>query len=117
MKGDIQQSPWVWTAADYVGKVISITVYFDNVTRTLTNTGPGSKCAIVHRDTGCMYHTIVFDDPNNAASPRLPAPADGAGDVGYTVVQVRNASKNQLGFSGGWQTWEDTQTVQITAEP
>jgi hypothetical protein len=116
-KGDTQQSPWVWTGGDYLDRQIVVTVFFNNATRVLTNTGPGGRCAIVHRDDGCLMHTIVFDVPSDGVkAKRLAAPSDGQADRGYTVAQVRAASTSAL-FPSGWQTWEDMQTVQITAEP
>lgn len=116
-KGDTQQSPWVWESGDYVGLVIRISIYFDNATRLLANTGPGGKCAIVHRDSGCKYNTMVFDVPSDGVkSRRLSAPTDGQPDRGYTVAQVRTVSTSAA-FPSGWQTWEDTQVAQITAEP
>jgi hypothetical protein len=106
----------VWEDGDYLGRVIRITVYFNNSTRALNNSGPGSRCVIIHRDTGCAYNTIVFDNPTDSVkAKRLAAPVDGAGDKTYTVNQVRNASKS-ADFPNGWQTFEDTQTVQISAE-
>lgn len=113
----MQQSPWVWSAPDYQGLAITISIYFDNTSRALSNTAPGGGCVVIHRDSGCQYHRIVFDNPTSGTAERLAAPADGAADNHYSVAQIHNATKNQPGFSNGWQTWEDTQTVQITAEP
>jgi hypothetical protein len=121
MRGDQLQSPWTWSSRS--GPAIRVDVYFNNATRTLTNTGPGSRCAVVHRDTGSPDHTLVFGAPvlpdgsPDTNAPRLPAPADGAGDNTYTVNQIRSASNKQLGFPGGWQTIEDVISTQITAEP
>jgi hypothetical protein len=107
----------VWTGGDYLGRAVTISVYFDNATRQLNNSGPGGRCAVVHRDDGCLMHTIVFDVPTDAQkAKRLAAPNDGQADRTYTVNQVRNASQSTA-FPSGWQTFEDTQTVQITAEP
>jgi hypothetical protein len=115
-KGDPPTPPWVWTGGDYLDRKIVISVYFNNATRQLTNTGPGGACVVIHRDNGCLWHTIVFDVPTDAAKARrLAAPVDGAADRGYTVAQVRSASTGGA-FPSGWQTFEDTQTVQITAE-
>ena len=101
-KGDPLLSPWVWEAGDYVGLAIRITVSFNNTTRALQN-------AVVHRDDGCQYHTIVFDVPSDSAkAKRLAAPADGAADKTYTA--------NQMGKQG-LNTIEDVLAVQITAEP
>jgi hypothetical protein len=101
-KGDVQLSPWVWTAGDYQGLVIRITVNFNDTTRALVN-------AVVHRDDGCMFTKIVFDIPSDGVkSKRLPAPLDGQGDRTY--------SKGQMSAQG-LDTFEDVMAVQITAEP
>ncbi len=115
-KGDTQQSPWVDPFPDTHGLAVTITVYFDNAARTLTNTGPGGKCVIVHRDNGCAYHSIVFYDEPTQTRAVLPAPADGAGDNSYTVTQVRNATKGLPGFPQGFQTIEDCLAADISAD-
>jgi hypothetical protein len=95
-------SPWVWEAGDYVGLVIRITVNFNVSTRAL-------QSAVVHRDDGCQYHTIVLDNPSDAVkAKRLAAPADGAADNTYTAKQMSRQ---------GLATIEDVLAVQITAEP
>jgi hypothetical protein len=95
-------TPWVYESLDYVGKAIRITVNFDNTTRALTN-------AVVHRDTGCQYRTIVFDNPSDQAkAKRLAAPNDGQGDRTYTSTQLA---------SQGLSTIEQALAIQITAEP
>jgi len=101
-RGDTPVSPWVWDSEDYVGLVIRITVNWNNSTRAL-------QSAVVHRDDGCQYHTIVFDVPSDAVkSKRLAAPADGAGDKTYTANQMK---------AQGLNTIDDVLAVQITAEP
>jgi hypothetical protein len=101
-KGDPLLSPWVPAFQDYLGRVISITVNFNNTTRALVN-------AVVHRDAGCLYTKIVFDNPGDAVkAKRLAAPADGQGDRTYTAAQLA---------SQGLSTIEDAMAVQITAEP
>lgn len=101
-KGDPQLTPWVYESPDYLSRSIRITVNFNNTTRALTS-------AVVHRDSGCIYHTIVFDNPSDAVkAKRLAAPADGAGDRTYTAAQLA---------SQGLNTIEDALAVQITAEP
>jgi hypothetical protein len=100
-KGPIP-SPWVVEFRDYVGKILRITTNFDNTTRALQN-------AVVHRDPGCVYTKIVFDDPgDNQKAKRLTAPNDAQGDRTYTA--------NQLA-SQGLDTIEEAQAIQITAEP
>lgn len=101
-KGDPQLSPWAPEFLDYLGRKIQITVSFDNTTKALIN-------AVVHRDSGCLYHTIVFDNPGDAVkAKRLAAPADGAGDRTYTAAQLA---------SQGLNTITDAMSVQITTEP
>ena len=100
--GPTQQTPYIWEDEDYVGLVIRITVNFDNTTRALSN-------AVVHRDSGCQYHTIILDNPNDSVNAkRLAAPADGAADKTYTANQM---SKQ------GLHTIEDVMAIQMTAEP
>ena len=101
-KGDPIQSPWIVQMWDYQHREIRITVTFNNNTRALQN-------AVVHRDAGCVYTKIVFDDPgDNAKAKRLAAPADGQGDRTYTANQMA---------SQGLNTIEDATVIQITAEP
>jgi hypothetical protein len=99
-RGGTLTSPWVWSAGDYAGLVIKITVNFNNTTHALLS-------AVVHRDSGCQSHAIVFDVPASGTAKRLAAPADGAGDVTYTA--------NQMGKQG-LNTIEDVLALQITAE-
>jgi hypothetical protein len=99
--GDPQLSPWVNEFQDYLGRRIVITVNFNNATRALQTT-------VVHRDTGCLFHTIVFDDPgDNAKAKRLAAPNDGQGDRTYTANQMAGQGLNTI---------EDAMGVQITCE-
>lgn len=100
-KGDLFVSPWLWQAGDYVGLLITIRVDWDNTTRALLD-------AVVHRDSGCQYHTIVFDVPSSPTSKRLAAPADGAADVTYTANQLKRQGLNTI---------DDVLALQITAEP
>jgi hypothetical protein len=101
-RGDTLVSPWVWESDDYIGLAIRITVNFNDATRAL-------QSAVVHRDDGCQYHTIVLDNPGDSAkAKRLAAPADGAPDNTYTAKQMSRQGLNTI---------EDVLAVQITAEP
>lgn len=101
-KGDPLLSPWVVQFFDFQHLELRITVNFDNTTRALLS-------AVVHRDSGCQYHTIVFDVPGDGVkSKRLPAPVDGAGDRTYSAAQMA---------SQGLSTIEQAMALQITAEP
>ena len=102
LRGDPLNSPYIWQDRDYNGKLISITVNFDNTTRALTS-------AVVHRDTGCVYTKIVFDIPSDGVkAKRLAAPVDGAGDRTYTSAQMATQGLNTI---------TDVLAIQITAEP
>ena len=101
-KGDPLVSPWQAEFSDYLQRRISIVVNFNDATRALVS-------AVVHRDVGCLYHTIVFDVPSDAVkAKRLAAPTDGAGDRTYTAAQMT---------AQGLRTIEDVLAIQITAEP
>jgi hypothetical protein len=100
--GDPFVSPWVSEFPDYLGRVVRITTNFNDSTRAITN-------AVVHRDSGCLWHTVVFDNPSDAVkAKRLAAPADGAGDRTYTGAQIA---------SQGLSTIDAAMALQITAEP
>ena len=92
--------PWVSEFRDYLGRKIIITVNFNNATRALTP-------AVLHRDSGCLWNTVVFGDPSSGVSKRITAPADGAADR-----TVTGATLAGLGFN----TIEDATALQITAE-
>jgi hypothetical protein len=102
VRGDTLVSPWRADFSDYLQRRISIVVNFNNANRAL-------QSAVVHRDTGCLYHTIVFDVPSDAVkAKRLAAPVDGAGDRTYTPAQMS---------AQGLNTIEAVLAIQITAEP
>src|SRR5687768_12141764 len=46
-------SPWSATFADYVDKVLSITITFDNTPRAITS-------CTVHKDAGCQYNKLLI---------------------------------------------------------
>jgi len=100
-KGDPPTSPVVEVFDDYVQLAVTIAVTFDNTTRALAQ-------AVVSRDDGCQYHTIVLDVPSRPQAKRLAAPVDGAGPNTYTAAQL-----SKVGLS----TIEDVLALQITAEP
>lgn len=98
-KGDPLLSPYVCEFLDYQGLVLRITVSFNDATRALTG-------ALVHRDPGCLFTRIVWDNPQGAN--RKPLPAVPEGDTSVTAQQIRSAT--------GFRTIEDVLAVQITAE-
>lgn len=96
------QTPWVVPFQDYLGRKVIITVNFDNTTRAIST-------AVVHRDSGCLWHFVVFDNPNDVQkAKKLAAPADGAGDATYTGAQIA---------AQGLSTIDQALALQITATP
>jgi hypothetical protein len=51
--GGQAQTPYVYDAADYLNRHLTITINFDNATRALTS-------GVVHRDPDCMYTKILI---------------------------------------------------------
>jgi len=104
-KGDPIQSPWVYDSGpDYRDKRITITVTFNNATRSITG-------GTIHRDAGCVYTKIV-----------LGLGQDGTPDSSTRVFNVAglegDRSFNKQAFiNNGFDTAEDLLTVQITAVP
>lgn len=101
MRGDPQTSPWTWEADDYLGRVLSISVPFD------TNTGAILDGIVVHRDVGCLWTRILWDDPTNPQKAKL-SPSVAEGDTTFTAKQLRQAT--------GITTYTGLTSVQITAE-
>lgn len=103
-KGDPPVSPFVFSAGDYLGRVLRITVPWDSSaggTRAILNG------TVVHRDAGCRWSRIIFANPTGPA--RKPMPSAPVGDSTFTAQQVRTAT--------GFQTYDDIIAAgQITAE-
>jgi hypothetical protein len=102
-RGDVQLSPWTYdSGGDYLDRHITISVPFDESTRAIGNG------TLVHRDVGCLYTHIVFDDPSDTVKiKRLPVVPEG--DTTLTAQRVRQLT--------GFRTIEDVMAVQVTAEP
>lgn len=96
-------SPRVQEFSDYVGRVIRITVAFNDVTRVITG-------VTVFRDADCLFTKIL-----------IGSPADGIPDDTDKVVVVpagtTTLSAGQLAAlnAKGISTIEDFQSFQITA--
>lgn len=101
-RGDVLQSPYVSEFADYAGKVIRITVAFNNSTRVISG-------AQVFRDADCRFTRILIglggDGRPDSTSRSFNVPA-GTTSVGKAVFT------NQ-----GFDTIEEFQALQITAAP
>lgn len=96
-------SPWVQEFGDYLGRVIRITVTFDESTRALTD-------IVVYRDAGCLFTNIL-----------LGVGADGSPDSSTRAVHVPAGTTDltpaQLAAlrTRGLDTIEDVESYQITA--
>jgi hypothetical protein len=101
-RGDPAQSPYVWESGDYQGKVIRITVVFNNATRSITS-------ASVFRDADCVYTRLYLgrgaDGSPNSSTRSFVVPA------GITNVPVQQMANR------GFSTIEDFLALQITAGP
>ncbi len=98
----LPSSPYVVEFPDYQGKVIRITVTFDNVTRSITG-------GTAFRDSACLYRKIYVglgaDGMPDSTTHKLTVPAG-------TVVLAKSA------FTAvGFETIEQLQALQITAGP
>lgn len=100
MQGGQAHPPYIWEAADYAGKVIRITVNFDDTTRLLSG-------ASVFRDAACVYTKILIgkgvDGTPDSTTKSFTVPAG-----------TTNITQNQLN-SRGFDTIEDFLALQITA--
>lgn len=97
-----QLTPWTYQADDIDGRVLRVTVDFDNVTRALTG-------ATIYRDAGCRYSRILFGlgaDSKPDSTVRKFAVA-----TGTTVITTAQLS------SGGLTVIEDILAGQVTAGP
>lgn len=105
-KGDPPTSPWTYDCADYLGRTLTISVPWDDSAGGTRNILNGTA---IHRDAGCLYTTIVFDNPTDQLA-RKPLPAAPAGDTTLTALQVRQAT--------GFRTIDDLLAAgQVTAVP
>ena len=101
-RGDVLQSPWVSRFADYLDRVITLTVTFNNSTRSITG---GS----ITRDAGCQFTKVLI----GLGGDGRPDSTDKAFDVsGLEGTQ----SVGKAPFTArGFNVIEDIQALQITA--
>lgn len=90
-------SPWVQSFQDNFGRVIRITVNFNNTTRVISG-------ATVFRDVSCQWSRIYIDSPSSTDK------------VFQVVAGTTNLTANQLS-TRGLSTIEDVLALQITAGP
>lgn len=95
-------SPWTWSTSDYAGKVLSVTITFDNITFSILT-------VTAHKDPGCQYNNFYSglgaDGTPNTAPAQFVC-ADGDSIIGVAVLN---------GF--GYFTINDLLAHQVTAGP
>lgn len=98
-RGDVLQSPYVVRFDDYAAKAITITVNFNNATRSIIN-------ASVTRDAGCVFSKLLIgigaDNTPDSTTRKVNVP-DGTTAVPKTVFT-----------NFGVDTIEEFQAYQIT---
>lgn len=97
-----EQSPWVWTAADYQGNAITVSITFNDSTRAISG---GS----VTRDPGCVYGHVYV----GTGADGIP---DDTPKAFAVPVGTTNLNKNRF-TNNGLNTIEDVLALQITAGP
>lgn len=98
-------SPYVYTARDSQGRILSATVPYDNSTRVI------NAPVTVHRDANCAFTKVIVDvgpDGTPDTSTKVINVAGLIGDRTFTVAQV-----NSIGLV----TIDDILAHQITAAP
>jgi hypothetical protein len=95
-------SPWTYITADYQGRVLSVTVTFDNATGAILTVA-------AHKDAGCQYNRFYIGlgpdhTPDTAAARMAIPPGDTL--IGVTVL-------NGFGFA----TIGQALASQVTAGP
>jgi hypothetical protein len=82
--GGPAQTPYVYDAADYMDRHLTITINFNNATRALTS-------GTVHRDPDCMYTKILIGvggDGRPDSSPHKIDVGKLEGDRTFTANQM-----------------------------
>jgi hypothetical protein len=86
-------SPYVFVVRDFLGRVISLTVLYDNTTKVI------NAACTVHRDANCTYTKVVIDvggDGTPDTSTKILNMASFTGDKTFTVAQVNSIGLNTL---------------------
>lgn len=99
----VQVSPWVWSAGDFQGNTITITVLFNNATKAIIN---GSTCV---RQAGCVYgHLYIGTGADGTPNTTTHAFAVPVGTKTVTAAQMSAVGLNTI---------TDVLALQITAGP
>lgn len=103
MPGSPPVSPWTYTAADYAGNTLTVTIAFNNTTKALTS-------VTTIRAAACLYHNVYFGLGANGI-PDTSSKTFGGVPAGTTTVA------SGLLASLGFATISDVLSGQITAGP
>lgn len=68
-KGDPPTSPYHWEDADYLGRKVSIDIFFNNSTFAIINPGLTGT-----RDVGCLYSQVIFGQPGSGTEKTFAIP-------------------------------------------
>ena len=68
-KGDPMLSPWHYEDGDYLGRMVAVDVFFDDVTHAII--APGLTGT---RDAGCLYATVIIGTPGSGTEKVFPIP-------------------------------------------
>lgn len=99
--GDVLVSPWVWSASDYLGRTITITIPFNNSTRAV-------QAGTVVRQSGCLWgHILVGVGADGSPDTALK---NWAVPVGTNTITTGQFAAN------GVNVIEDVINFQITAK-
>jgi hypothetical protein len=79
-------SPYIFQAADYLGRRLSVTFIFDNANRTII-------AALTHRDADCFYEGVLTGvnvDGSPTSITRQLAIPEGDDEIALWELQSRN---------------------------
>lgn len=74
-------SPWTYRAADYQGRVVTVSIPFNTTTLAIANPGLTGT-----RDVGCLYDRVIIGRPNGSYKV-FPIPT---GAFSVTRTQLSN---------------------------
>ena len=103
-KVETYPNPWVWETTDYMNRVLRIEIPWDPVSHRIDK---GKATIRVYRQPGCLWDTILWDDPSDPVKTRRSKPVP----EGESILTLQQA----FGTSS-LQTIEAAVATQITAE-
>lgn len=100
-KGDPLQSPYIWEAGDYLGRVIRITVDFNNSNRNIQD-------VTVFRDSQCLYTKIFVGTGATGPNDTIRQFTVPAGTTALTQGQINVLRDNGAGTIEGFLSFQIT---------